>query len=288
MNKKIRSIPTLKIRLGDLEIFTAPDMGFVGSFSVTPKIHSHPYYEIIVVIEGKLRIGLLDDEDIELEKGSLCVIPPKCYHSTYAEGELTQMLAIRFSYGRVSGDGKIYDGFCRAIERILEPTCFDTPENLPSVLLDLRREMMEKSLGWDFMCRSLLERLYIEFFRLLSKDSVAGMSCVADDSRHSRYYRIEMWFADNYSKQITEDDLAREVAISKRHLSRVFADIYGMSFREKLIEVRLHRAAQLLEQTKMNIDEISSAVGYKSFSGFHRAFVRYFDCTPYEYRKHNN
>ena len=97
-----------------------------------------------------------------------------------------------------------------------------------------------------------------------------------------------MWFADNFAKQITEDDLAAEVSISKRHLSRVLADIYGMSFREKLIEVRLHRAAQLLEQTEMNIDEIASAVGYRSFSGFHRAFVRYFGCTPYEYRKHNN
>ncbi len=279
---------TLKVNLGDLEIYTAPDMGFVGSFAVTPKIHSHPYYEIIVVIEGKLRIGLLDDEDIELEKGGLCVIPPKCYHSTCAEGGLPKMLAIRFSYGRVSGDGRIYDVFCRALEHISEPTCFDTPENLPSVLLDLRREMMGKAFGWEYMCRSLLQRLYIEIFRLLSDDSAEETNYVSDDSKHSRYYRIEMWFADNYSNQITEDDLAREVAISKRHLSRVFADIYGMSFREKLIEVRLHRAAQLLEQTEMNIADIALAVGYKSFSGFYRAFVRCFACTPYEYRKQNN
>jgi AraC-like DNA-binding protein len=94
-----------------------------------------------------------------------------------------------------------------------------------------------------------------------------------------------MWFADNFANRITEDDLAREVAISKRHLSRVFADIYGISFREKLIEIRLYRAAQLLEQTEMNIDEIALAVGYRSFSGFHRAFVNYFGCTPFEYRK---
>jgi AraC-like DNA-binding protein len=198
------------------------------------------------------------------------------------------MLAIRFSYCRVNGDGRIYDDFCKALERVNEPACFDVPENMSSVLLEIRHEMTEKDRAWEYMCRSLLERLYIDVFRLLSSDSVSASGFVSDDSKHSRYYRIEMWFADNFAKQITEDDLAAEVSISKRHLSRVLADIYGMSFREKLIEVRLHRAAQLLEQTEMNIDEIASAVGYKSFSGFHRAFVRYFGCTPYEYRKHNN
>ena len=97
-----------------------------------------------------------------------------------------------------------------------------------------------------------------------------------------------MWFADHFAKQTTEEDLARDISLSPRQLSRVLSDIYGMSFREKLVEVRLHRAAQLLEQTEMNIDKVASSVGYLSFSGFHRAFVKFFGCTPFEYRNHNN
>lgn len=279
---------TLKVRLDDLEIYTSPDMGFVGAFAVTPKIHSHPYYEVIAVIDGKLCIELLDNETLELKGGDLCVIPPKCYHSTCAEGEIPKMLAIRFSYGRISGEGRIYDSFCAALERVGEPTCFDLPPNMPSELLDLRREMMGKDIGWEYMCRSLLERLYIDIFRLLSRDSLSDTVHIADDSKHSRYYHIEMWFADNFAKQITEGDLAREVSLSTRQLSRVFSDIYGISFRDKLVEVRLHRAAQLLEQTELNIEKIASAVGYLSLSGFHRAFMKYFGCTPLEYRKNKN
>ena len=94
-----------------------------------------------------------------------------------------------------------------------------------------------------------------------------------------------MWFAENLANQITEDDLAAEISLSSRQLSRVFSDIYGMSFKEKLIEIRLHRAAQLLEQTELRVDEIAAAVGYGSPSGFHRAFNKYFGCTPFEYRK---
>ena len=51
---------TLKVQLGDLEIYTALDMGFTGVFGVSPRIHSHPYYEVIAVIEGSLKLGLLD------------------------------------------------------------------------------------------------------------------------------------------------------------------------------------------------------------------------------------
>ena len=276
---------TLKIDIGDLEIYTAPDMGFVGSFAVTPKIHSHPYYEIIAVLEGDLEIRLLDNQIIELRKGKLCVIPPKCYHSTCAGDVMPKMLAIRFSYNKIRGDARIYDEFCAALEQVEAPTCFKTSENIPLTLLELRREMLERKPAWAFVCQSLLQRLYIDVFRLLSKDNASNFGYTADDSKHSRYYHIEMWFADNFAKPITEKDLARDISLSSRQLSRVLTDIYGMSFREKLVEVRLHHAAQLLEKTELNIDKIASAVGYGSFSGFHRAFVNCFGCTPFKYRK---
>lgn len=279
---------TLRVQLGDLEIYTAPDMGFTGAFGVTPKIHSHPYYEVIAVIEGKLRLGVLDNEDIELEKGGLCIIPPKCYHSTSTNGELTKMLAIRFSYDRICGDGKLYDGFCCALEQVIVPTRLDMQENMPQNLLELRQEMIEKKPAWFFKCRSILEELYVDIFRLLSNDLTTEKSNISDDSKHSRYYKIEMWFADNFSSQMTEGDLAKEISLSKRQLSRVLADIYGISFREKLTEVRLHRAAQLLEETELNIDDVAISVGYKSYSGFHRAFIKCFGMRPLEYRKHNN
>ena len=278
---------TLKIAIGDLELYTTPDMGFLGSFSVTPKIHSHPYYEIIAVVDGGVCISLLDNESLELNQGELCIIPPECYHSTYALSSSAKMLAIRFSYNRIDGEGHMYDDFSSSIEQICQPIIFDIPEDFTCLLLALRRELMEKDIAWDFMCQSLLQMLYIEIFRLVSKESDLQVAYMPNDSKQSRYYHIEMWFAENFSREVTEESLAREMALSKRQLSRVISDIYGTSFREKLIDVRLHRAAQLLEQSNLSAENIASAVGYRSFSGFYRAFVKCFDCTPLEYRKHN-
>ena len=198
---------------------------------------------------------------------------------------MPKMLAVRFSYRKIRGDEKIYDSFSRALEQIVEPTCFDAPDNVLPALLKLREEMSERESAWNFVCKSLFVMLYIDVLRLLSEDKIENTSSIINDSRHSRYYHIEMWFAENLAKHVTEGDLAQKMSLSKRQLSRVFADIYGMSFRDKLTEVRLHRAAQLLEQTELNVDKIALAVGYRSFSGFHRAFVKFFGCTPFEYRK---
>lgn len=284
MKNKFASL-TFRVQIGDLELYTAPDMGFMGRFSVTPKIHSHPYYEVIVVLEGRLSIKLLDNQAISLEEGEMCILPPKCYHSTCAEDGMPKMLAIRFSYGKISGEEKIYGRFSSALESISEPTCFSTSERLKAIFLDLRQEMQEKNEAWDLVCMSLFQGFYIEMLRLISQNEGGESKISLPDSKYSRYYQIEMWFAENLANPITEGDLAAEISLSGRQLSRVFSDIYGMSFKEKLIEIRLHRAAQLLEQTELRVDEISPAVGYGSPSGFHRAFNKYFGCTPFEYRK---
>lgn len=49
------------------------------------KKHSHPYKEIIIILEGK---GLyqLDDVDVEVESGNVLIIPAKAKHSFINNG----------------------------------------------------------------------------------------------------------------------------------------------------------------------------------------------------------
>ena len=284
MKNKYSSL-SYRAQLGDLELYTAPDMAFERAFTVSPKIHSHPYYEVLISIEGRLTVKLLDNRAIELEQGSLCIIPPNCYHCTCADKEMPKKLGVRFSYAKAVGDARMYDRFSSAIESIVEPTCFKGSEKISDLVIRLRSEVQEKLPVWELECRSLLQLFYIEIFRLLTRDGANDTKYTFDDSKCSRSYRIDAWFAENMKEQIKKDDLASEMSLSTRQLCRVFSDIYGMSFREKLIELRLHRAAQLLEQTNQNAENIAVSVGYRSFSGFHRAFCKHFGCTPYEYRK---
>lgn len=67
-------------------------------------------------------------------------------------------------------------------------------------------------------------------------------------------------------------------------LSREIKRLTGKTYTELLQEKRLSQAAFLLSTTKINIADISVAVGYENVSYFHRLFAKRFGISPREYR----
>lgn len=67
-------------------------------------------------------------------------------------------------------------------------------------------------------------------------------------------------------------------------LSREIKRQTGKTYTELLQEKRLSQAAYLLRTTKMNIYDISLAVGYENVSYFHRVFYSKYKLSPKKYR----
>lgn len=80
------------------------------------------------------------------------------------------------------------------------------------------------------------------------------------------------------------NELASELALSRRQLSRRFRSIIGMAPAEFICFVRLKRAAQLLKESQYNISEISDKVGFSTIRSFNRNFKEKFGVTPTQYR----
>ena len=81
------------------------------------------------------------------------------------------------------------------------------------------------------------------------------------------------------------EELARITHCSPRHLSRVFYDLVGMSFRDKRAEIRLTRARELLATSQAKVVEVAFKSGYKSLSLFNRMFTRRFGISPGRWRQ---
>jgi AraC-like DNA-binding protein len=79
-------------------------------------------------------------------------------------------------------------------------------------------------------------------------------------------------------------DLAREMRCTPRHLSRIFHQVVGMSFREKQSQLRLVRAQELLATTESKVAEVAFESGYQSLSLFNLMFKRRFGVTPAKWR----
>jgi len=85
--------------------------------------------------------------------------------------------------------------------------------------------------------------------------------------------------------EMSFDELARRTHCTSRHLSRLFRELVGMSFRDKRAELRLTRARDLLATSKSKVVEVALESGYKSLSLFNLMFTRHFGTSPGRWRQ---
>jgi len=88
----------------------------------------------------------------------------------------------------------------------------------------------------------------------------------------------------DYAEPLELDDVARQVATSRRQLQRCFAEHGDGSFRDGLTRIRMRRAAELLATTGLTVRTIAGRVGYRQPAQFAKAFAREHGAVPSEYR----
>jgi AraC-like DNA-binding protein len=79
--------------------------------------------------------------------------------------------------------------------------------------------------------------------------------------------------------------LAARFNYSVYYFTRLFRQHTGMSPYQYIISLRLHKAAALLMNTDMRVEEISRQLNFSSVSRFASYFQRRYGMTPLKYRK---
>ena len=95
----------------------------------------------------------------------------------------------------------------------------------------------------------------------------------------SRYLR------DNYPRPIEVRDVAAQVHLSERHLSRLFVQQTGKSILEFLTDLRIEAASQLLLDGSLPIKQIARSVGYPDQHYFTTIFGKKVGLTPGVFRR---
>jgi AraC family transcriptional regulator of adaptative response / methylphosphotriester-DNA alkyltransferase methyltransferase len=87
-----------------------------------------------------------------------------------------------------------------------------------------------------------------------------------------------------FASDLSLDDIARRVASSRRQLQRAYAEIGETTFRDHLTQVRMQRAADLLDGRGLTVREVAFRVGYRQPAQFAKAFRRHQGTSPSDYR----
>lgn len=95
---------------------------------------------------------------------------------------------------------------------------------------------------------------------------------------------IKIYLKTNYKNPIDLKVMAQQFHLNSVYISQLFKKETGESLTQYLLKIRMEKAAALLRDTDLQIQEISDNVGYHSTKQFSAAFKRYYEIIPSEYR----
>ena len=120
----------------------------------------------------------------------------------------------------------------------------------------------------------------------LSKIGAACRDVVQSKEKQSSssVERAKAYIAERYNKDISLDEVSKEVDISPYYFSKLFKEETGENFIEYLTGLRINKAKQLITGSDMSMKEICTEVGYSDPNYFSRIFKKNVGVTPTEYK----
>ena len=176
-------------------------------------------------------------------------------------------------------------GIQNVIDLVREPMVekISADNGLQASLKTIVNEVSDPNLGSKAMIRALLLQCVIELLRnrLLANDVALMWMNALDDPGVWKALHLML---DAPGDAHTVESLAVSVGMSRSTFAMHFSDAYGSGPMELLRNLRVQRAAKLLEESKMPIKRIAEIVGFRSRSAFTRMFTRYVGLPPQKFR----
>ncbi|WP_413380856.1 helix-turn-helix transcriptional regulator [Alkalihalobacillus sp. 1P02AB] len=104
-----------------------------------------------------------------------------------------------------------------------------------------------------------------------------------ENLKHRQLVEQMVDFVQNrISENITLQDIADELYISRNYLGQIFKRIVGESFKSYLTRIRMEKAKKMIQEGNFLIYEVSEMVGYINPAYFTTTFKKYTGYTPTE------
>ncbi len=137
--------------------------------------------------------------------------------------------------------------------------------NFPGEILKEICELFDKGMP-AHRAASLLLRLYADLFE-------------EKKSRHHYVHRVQDHIRALYMQPLSVEEIAHQMNLDRRYLSRIFKQKTGQTVQEFLISVRMKEAQKLLLQG-LSVEQTASLCGYEDTCNFSKMFKRKHGVSP--------
>lgn len=140
----------------------------------------------------------------------------------------------------------------------------------------------------DSIYTSMLTRI-LEVHRGLRPD-IEGVEAVRKSTRVELYRRLHIardFMEAHANRPLLLHEVARAAGLSLHHFKREFLRFFHITPHQYLVQHRLERARQLLNNSHLSVDDIRMACGFENTSSFIRLFRQHTGITPGAFRRDN-
>ncbi|MFC4306856.1 AraC family transcriptional regulator [Cohnella boryungensis] len=260
-------------------------------FAAMP-IHKHDFIELNYMYSGSCN-QWIDGKEITLCQGDACLMDRNVPHGIAPLGEndilvnlLLRKEAIDSAFPQpLPRGGAVASFIAHAMSERQRPgryIVFRPGEG--GRLHGLMRDMMCEFYDPDDYSADLLHHyvpvLLIELMRIYELD----LNYEPDPPLQRGVLQDVLAYMEAHSESCTLAELAERFHFNSKYLGSLLKSRTGLTFTEWVQRKRLNRAARLLMETEMSIEEIARLCGYESMGFFYKKFKARFGRTPYEFR----
>lgn len=253
--------------------------------------HEHEFFEVLYVYDGHCN-NTIQGVQKTLEKGDLCIIPPRTLHSIQIfDDSITINIMIKSStfqttfFQLFSGNNILADFFSHILYKNTKGNylIFNSGDDelIRSIIEDLFIEFMGHEKYTDFILNNMLMFLWGQLLRR-HEDHIN--SFISSDHGNLQMTEVLVYIQKNHC-DITLQSAAEHFGFSIPHFSKMIKDSTGKNFTQIIKESKLGQACYALRTTSLSIASICELVGYKNPEHFMRTFKKEYGCTPSQYRK---
>lgn len=238
--------------------------------------HWHRSVEIFAVCGGELEFHI-DDRLWHLTAGEFMIVNSNEMHSVDSplpNETVVLQIPVKLFEDYYTGDQFIW--FTH------EPGRRD--ERFMELVKELYRIYAEKPCGYDLKMKGIFYNIMyylVKDYRLTEADQ----DSVRRNRNMTRLSSITAYMKENYTGDLSLEEVARVFGYSPAYLSRMFQKYAGISFKDHVQSIRLGYALKDLESGKYSITETAIRNGFSGSKVFARALKKKYGMLPSEYKK---